>query len=349
MKKKIPPQIGWGKINSGQRYHVITTDLDRAFCALKWRAFELRLFQYIREACWGWSQQIKKGRRTEWTAGVVCQLSLRAVARELQIDYGNLCRAYRNMVEDNILVEHGDGIVSLNKNIDAINPDRFEPGAIAYAKAAWPTVHNQSVGVTGDAKLASRETPKQGHSGVTGDATREDTSESSDQSAFIERNAGAPARAELNSNSQRNTKDSTRESGRQSACARVREEPEETLCGQGRRLLRGGFHSPTILDQVEGATKQLLKSGYTPEQIAEAFSVAARTRKRIRNLPLYLGAIMDSLRQERESGVVVPAAVPMAKPEIQDSAKPRKKLPSIKELAEAARTMTFGDMDEVPF
>lgn len=131
------PSPGWGKINSGQPVSLITTDLDRAFAGVRWRRYELRLHQHVREQCWGTTKQVAKNGRLEYTGDVVCEIALYDLAKEWDVNYQNLRRAYRELVNDRLLIEHYPGICAPNKDLTSIPASRFEEGVLEYAKQAW--------------------------------------------------------------------------------------------------------------------------------------------------------------------------------------------------------------------
>jgi hypothetical protein len=105
---------GWGQINDGAPFHVLTVDLDRAIAHLGLGRFEQMLLQYVREHSWG-TQARTKGRGDAWPDPVPACVNLAELARAWDVPRQRLSQAKWTLINRNVLIEEGDRL-TINKN-----------------------------------------------------------------------------------------------------------------------------------------------------------------------------------------------------------------------------------------
>jgi hypothetical protein len=105
---------GWGQINDGSPYHVITVDLDRAIAHLGLTRYESMLLQYVREQSWG-TQARTKGRNEPWPDPVPACVNAADLAREWGVPRQRVSQAKWTLINRNVLIEDGDRL-TINKN-----------------------------------------------------------------------------------------------------------------------------------------------------------------------------------------------------------------------------------------
>jgi hypothetical protein len=106
----------WGRLNSGQTYHVIAVDIDRAIAHMRFSGYESMLFQYVREQCWGVVTRTKK-RGEPWPGAKPCVLNVSALALEWDVPRQRLQAAKQSLVKRAVLT-HDNSSVTINKNVD---------------------------------------------------------------------------------------------------------------------------------------------------------------------------------------------------------------------------------------
>lgn len=126
---------GWGKINPGAPCKVLTIDLDRALAACEMSRVERRLYQYLREQSWG--VVIRRGDQIQdsWPDPLPVEINLREVAELLGESYGQVRKAKSTLARDRLIVVAGSAVL-INKDLDQVEPTRFPPGALNYARTA---------------------------------------------------------------------------------------------------------------------------------------------------------------------------------------------------------------------
>jgi hypothetical protein len=104
---------GWGQINDGAPYHVLTVDLDRAIAHLGLSRYETMLLQYVREHSWG-TQARTKSRNEPWPDPVPVEINVSDLAREWGVPRQRLNEARWSLTNRNVLIDE-DGRLSINK------------------------------------------------------------------------------------------------------------------------------------------------------------------------------------------------------------------------------------------
>ncbi|WP_435005129.1 hypothetical protein P12x_003022 [Tundrisphaera lichenicola] len=103
----------WGKLNAGQKFHVLAADVDRALSFAMLTGYEVALMEQIRERCWGEPTRAK-GKGEPWPDARTCRLNLTHLESETGIPRQRFSRAKSNLINSRILVERGEDI-SINK------------------------------------------------------------------------------------------------------------------------------------------------------------------------------------------------------------------------------------------
>jgi hypothetical protein len=127
---------GWGRVNAGQSWGVIATDVDRAFAHCRMTTYERMLWQYVREHSWGISAR-RGAPRGLWPDAIPCPLNLYALARDWGVDRRRLVEAKGSLIEDRIFMDV-DGLILINKDASTWPDSRLSPQGRAYAMDAWP-------------------------------------------------------------------------------------------------------------------------------------------------------------------------------------------------------------------
>lgn len=131
----------WGKLNSGQTFGVLTTDVDRALACAGLTMYEAILMQYIREHSWGTATRRKGGKANPWPDAVPVALNFSRLASTLDVPRQKLQQAKRRLIDSQMLVERTEGLL-VNKRADQWtdpnNPEkpRLSPAMLAYAAMA---------------------------------------------------------------------------------------------------------------------------------------------------------------------------------------------------------------------
>jgi hypothetical protein len=136
MAKPEPSQ--WGKINAGQQYGLLCTDIGRAIFAVDWGKYAKPLLFYVIEHSWGVART--KGRAAEWPDPVPCQVNFNALANLWGFPRQRLYEARDWLKEANVLRQTPRGFW-IRKDADRwIDPQTgqplLSPKMLAYALAA---------------------------------------------------------------------------------------------------------------------------------------------------------------------------------------------------------------------
>lgn len=133
----------WGRLNAGQVYGILATDVDRALACANLRDYEAILIQHIREHSWGTSAR-RKRRGEPWPDARPFRPDLQALAADLEVPFQRLYEARSRLLKARLLLEAPDGL-TINKAahqwlcLDAKgNPvgPRLDGPRLAYCAAA---------------------------------------------------------------------------------------------------------------------------------------------------------------------------------------------------------------------
>lgn len=144
----------WGKLSKGQRYGIVSVDVDRALARANLKTYEAILVQYLRERSWG-TAVINKRARDEWPDASPIVWNRSFMAGELCVPGKRLSEAKSSLVAAKIIIESQSGLL-LNKNAQEwIYPDgspRLDNDGIRYALSG----QNRRTDVSANADNLSR-------------------------------------------------------------------------------------------------------------------------------------------------------------------------------------------------
>ena len=103
----------WGKLNGGQRFHVLAADIDRALSFAMLDSYEVAFMQQVRERCW--ADPIRaKARGAAWPDPISCRINLRQLGRDTGMPFQRFWKAKAVLIESGILKQDGESL-SINK------------------------------------------------------------------------------------------------------------------------------------------------------------------------------------------------------------------------------------------
>ena len=135
---------GWGRVNNGQRWTVMATDIDRALARADLTRYEAILIQYLRETSWGSATLGEKcgawpdPKPVPWKNPT-------ALAQSLGVPRPKLSVAKTRLVESKMILENREGLL-INKNVDQwvfpsghahAGQPRLDNASIVYCASAW--------------------------------------------------------------------------------------------------------------------------------------------------------------------------------------------------------------------
>ena len=150
----------WGQLNNGQKFGVLTVDLDRALARAGLNKAEATIMQHIREKSWHRATcHKKKGER--WPDCQPHALDLNTLAHQVDPQHAanvrrKLGEARNALVHDRLLIALEGSQYLINKNVDEWT--RLTAADVAYA-AKGITPPRTPNGVTSRPQLGSKPTP----------------------------------------------------------------------------------------------------------------------------------------------------------------------------------------------